>query len=133
MVEDESSVQGTVCTFLRNHGFRTLQAETVATALKTLGSKHVDAVILDLRLPDPQGLELSGLELLGYLRCMPEYDAVPVLIFTGKTLTEHDEDLIRRYGAYVLYKPAAYSSLVEYLQRLTARGMILDDLDDPRR
>ena len=132
VVEDEPSVQGTLCTFLHDHGFRTLQAENVETALTTLGRARVDAVLLDLRSPDPKGMQRSGLELLAYLRCTPDYEALPILIFTGKARTDEDEARIRRYGVYVCYKPAPYSVLVEYLHQMTGREIMLG-LYDPRR
>lgn len=100
--------------------------------LTTLGRDRVDAVLLDLRLPNPKGMQCSGLELLAYLRFTPDHEALPILIFTGQALTDKDEAWIRRYGAYVCYKPAPYSVLVEYVHRMTGREMILD-LDDRRR
>ena len=109
--------------FLHDHGFSTVEAGTVERALQILGSEHVDAVILDVRLPDPHGMPQSGLSLLAYLRLTPEYQTLPVLIVTGKPLSPEDEDLIRRSEASVFHKPFSYSVLVEQLRRLTGHGM----------
>jgi CheY-like chemotaxis protein len=54
----------------------------------------VDAVSLDVRLPDPKGLERSGLTLLAYLRASTEHAHLPVLIFTGQPLSQEEEILI---------------------------------------
>ena len=119
VVEDDPSVQVSLCRVLQHHGFAPLQAETVEAALKILGRAQIDAVILDLGLPDPWGRDWAGLSLLAYLRLTPDYEMLPVLILTGQTLTPEDEDLIRRFRASLFYKPQAYDALVESLNRLT--------------
>jgi DNA-binding response OmpR family regulator len=118
VVEDELAVQTTLCATLTLMGFKAYPADTVETALKILGREHVDAVCLDVRLPDPKGLERSGLTLLAFLRATAEYAHVPVLIFTGNPLSPDDEELARRSDAHVFYKPERYSVLIEHLNRL---------------
>ena len=121
VVEDEQSVQTTLCATLTLMGFKTYHADTVDSALKILGTEHVDAVSLDFRLPDPKGLQQTGLSLLAFLRATAEYAHVPVLIFTGMPLSPEDEELVRRHDAHVFYKPQPYSVLIEHLNR-TLRG-----------
>jgi hypothetical protein len=60
-----------------------------------LGGKHIDASSennfahlsrissLDVRLPDPKGLERDGLTLAKYLSSVPAHTDMPVLLFTG--------------------------------------------------
>jgi DNA-binding response OmpR family regulator len=118
VVEDDQAIQTTLCATLTLMGFKTLSASSVDEALKTLGTDRVDAVSLDVRLPDPKGLERSGLSLLAFMRATPEYVHVPVLIFTGVPLSLEDEELVRRNDADVFYKPQPYSLLVAHLTRL---------------
>jgi CheY-like chemotaxis protein len=118
VVEDELPVQTTICAALTLMGFKPHRAATVDAALTILGADHVDAVSLDIRLPDPTGLYRSGLSLLPLLRAMPEYARVPVLIFTGNPLSPEDEELARHHDAHVFYKPQPYSVLIEHLSRL---------------
>ena len=119
VVEGDPSVQGPLCRALQHHGFAPLHAGTVEAALKILGQEHIEAVILDLGLPDRMGFKRSGLSLLAYLRFTPDYETLPVLILTGQTLAPEDEDLVRGYRADVFYKPHAYDALMESLNRLT--------------
>ena len=114
VVEDEPFVQTTLCATLTLLGFKTHAAATVDAALKILGTERIDAISLDVRLPDPKGLQRTGLSLLGYVRASAEYAHLPVLIFTGMPLTDEDEELARRNGAPVFYKPLPYSHLAEY-------------------
>ena len=117
VVEDEPSVQTTLCATLTLMGFKTCHADTVDSALKILGTEHIDAVSLDIRLPDPEGLQQTGLSLLAFLRATAEYAHVPVLIFTGIPLSPEDEELVRRHDAHVFYKPQPYAVLIEHLNR----------------
>jgi DNA-binding NtrC family response regulator len=118
VVEDEPSVQTTFCATLTLMGFRTHHADTVDSALEILTREHIDAVSLDVRLPDPKGQDRSGLTLLAYLRSTDEYAHLPVLIFTGVPLSSEEEGLIQGHNAQVFYKPQRYTTLVDCLTRM---------------
>ncbi len=120
VVEDEPSVQTTFCATLTLMGFKTLHADTVDRAIEILRTERIDAASLDIRLPDPKGLERSGLTLLSFLRASPEHAHLPVLIFTGVPLSPEEESLIRKHNAQVFYKPQRYVTLVECLARMLA-------------
>lgn len=118
VVEDEASLRTTMCATLTLMGFMTHQAESVDAALKILGAERVDALVLDVRLPDPTGLQQSGLHLLRYLRATPEYVHLPVLIFTGVPLSASEEELVRGHGGHIFYKPQPYMVLIDQLKEL---------------
>ena len=117
VVEDDSSVQTTLCATLTLLGFTPHHAQTIDDALAILGRERIDAVTLDIRLPDPKGFQRSGLSLLAFLRATPDYTNVPVVVFTGMPLSEDDEALARRLGAEVFYKPQPYSVIASQLNR----------------
>lgn len=118
VVEDETSLRTTMCAALTVMGFMTHQADSVDAALKVLGAEHVDAIVLDVRLPDPTGLQQSGLHLLRYLRATPEHVHLPVLIFTGVPLSPSEEEVVRLHGGHVFYKPQPYMVLINHLNEL---------------
>src|SRR5882672_86573 len=105
VVEDETLVQQTLCAALVLMGFKTLRADNVDAALTILANDRIDAVSLDIRIPDPKGLQRSGLSVLAHLRSIEEYRSVPVLVFTGMPLTAEDAELVGRHHARVFYKP----------------------------
>ena len=101
---------------LRLHGFRTESVATVAQALDVTERAPVAAVILDLTLAGGE----SGLQLLAALRSRPAHVATPVLVLTGHlALPEDDEQMIRRYSAFVFYKNQPLDALIDYVRRLT--------------
>jgi CheY-like chemotaxis protein len=118
VVEDEPSVQQTLCTALTLMGFQTRRADNVDAALTILANERIEAVSLDIRIPDPKGLQRSGLSVLAHLRSIEEYGSVPVLVFTGMPLSASDAELVERHNARVFYKPQRYSVVIEELQRL---------------
>src|SRR5688572_13566740 len=113
VVEDEPFVQTTLCATHTLMVVKTHSANTIDAALKVLGTEHIDAISLDVRLPDPGGLQRTGLSLLAYVRASAEFAHIPVLIFTGMPMTEEDEDLARRNAAPIFYKPERYSRIAE--------------------
>jgi len=118
VVEDEIPVQTTLCATLALAGFTTRRAEDVESALSILDAAHIDAVILDVRLPDPKGLQRSGLTLLSYLRTTRDYLQTPVVIFTGVPLSDADEASVRRHDAELFYKPRPYRTIIDALQKM---------------
>ena len=57
IVEDEKSISHFISTILNSNGYETIQARTGAEAMSMLSSHCPDLVILDLGLPDMDGLE----------------------------------------------------------------------------
>jgi DNA-binding response OmpR family regulator len=117
VVEDDTGVRTTLCAALTAAGFLTHQAETIGAAMKILAERRVDAVTLDLGLPNPLKLERPGLKLLSYLRSSAGHERSPVLVFTGLPPSPEDDQFLREHGAHVLQKPQPYNVLIEWLKR----------------
>jgi DNA-binding response OmpR family regulator len=118
VVEDETSLRTTMCASLTLMGFITHQADSVDAALRILGAERVDAIVLDVRLPDSSGLQKTGLHLLRFVRATPEHAQIPVLIFTGVPLSPAEEEMVRQHGGRVFYKPQPYSVLINELNEM---------------
>jgi len=78
VVEDEAAVRELLVLALEANAFETVAAGNATDALAHLQSKHVDLLLLDLRL----GTD-SGIELLKVVRQMSEYEKLPVILLTG--------------------------------------------------
>jgi DNA-binding response OmpR family regulator len=117
VVEDEPALQDSLCAALEAASFTTLRAGSVEDAIVLFGRQQIDAVTLDVRLPDPGALDRSGLSLLAYLRSTPDFQEIPVIVLTGSPLEETEVELICRHRAHLLYKPQPYSILIGQLRR----------------
>jgi DNA-binding response OmpR family regulator len=76
VVEDDPRLAGMLDEYLRNHGYAVSQAATGAQALETLSADVLDAAILDLMLPDMDGLDVC--------RKLRERSDLPVLMLTAR-------------------------------------------------
>jgi two-component system chemotaxis response regulator CheY len=114
VVDDESSILRLLARSLDAFGYATLEVTGADDALSCMRSNHVDAAILDVRMPGGT----SGLELLEALRADPDRARMPVLILTGVTLTTAEERRAQALGAHVFYKPQAVEVLARTLDRL---------------
>lgn len=56
VVDDNADLLTEIVDFLQLYGFDTLKAQSVESTLTTIESNHVDVVVLDLGLPDGDGL-----------------------------------------------------------------------------
>ena len=80
MIEDDVRLAGMVSEYLSQSGYAVEHALDGATGLSALQEKPIDLVVLDLMLPD-----IDGLEVCRRLRALPgEVARTPVLMLTAK-------------------------------------------------
>ena len=79
VVEDESSIAEVLEYNLRREGFEVRIAERGDLALKAVGVRRPDLVLLDLMLPG-----IDGLEVLRQLRADTTTRSLPVIVLTAK-------------------------------------------------
>ena len=113
VVDDEVAIRELLGRFLEDRGFSVKNAGTVADAKLALADGPIDAVVLDVRISDRPGLEL-----LEFIRQQPKLRDIPVLVFTGASLTPDEEAIIARANGYVFYKSESPRILATYLERL---------------
>ena len=77
LVEDESSIRNFVKTVLETNGYQVLTAANCQLGVMMFSSHTPDMVILDLGLPDRDGLE--------FIREIRKFSAVPILVLSART------------------------------------------------
>lgn len=111
VVEDDPDIAQVVQATLEESGHEVHVATDGRKALAELAAWPPDVVILDLLLP-----ELSGHALLRYLRDLPEYRQMPVLIMSAALPTLHKVDA----ASALLPKPFDLNELVGLIAGLRA-------------
>ena len=124
VVDDEPSIRGYLRRSLESSGYTVREAGDVDRAVDLLHEVSVDAVVLDLRLPDLRGWQRSGHDVSVFLRLRDDLAGIPVLILTGYPLSQKQEDLLQRRGAHVFYQPVGYATLIQHLNRVTQRAAV---------
>jgi len=118
VVEDESAIAEVAEMYLEQGGFRVRWAPTGADAIKQLDDPSIDIVLLDLMLPDADGVDL--------FREIRSRRQLPVIMVTARD-AEADRVLGLELGAddYVT-KPFSPRELVARVRAVLRRGTVAD-------
>jgi len=76
VVEDEAKIRDVLVSYLKQDGYKLLEAETGQQALHIVRNRTVDFVILDLMLPDTDGEDVC--------KSIRQINSVPILMLTAK-------------------------------------------------
>ena len=122
VIEDEKSISHFISTVLNNNGYEAMQAQTGEEALSMISSHCPDLVILDLGLPDMDGLDI--------LRSLRSWSSLPVVVVSARH-HEHDKVEALDYGADdYISKPFGTSELLARIR--TAIRHTRTTLSDPQ-
>lgn len=80
IVEDEPSIRRFVRLALEAEGWQVHECETAKQGLIDAGTRHPDLIVLDLGLPDLDGVD--------YLRDLRAWSGVPVIVLSARTAEE---------------------------------------------
>lgn len=113
IVEDDEDTAEVVCTLLEDAGFQTVSVESGEDALKNISAHLPDLVLLDLNLPD-----INGLEILRHVR---SHSFLPMIVLSGYG---KDRDRVKALEAGAddyLSKPFSPEELVARVKALLRR------------
>ncbi len=77
IVEDEQAIRRFLRTALEGDGMRVFEAETLQRGLLEAATRKPDLIILDLGLPDGDGIE--------FIRDLRQWSAVPVIVLSARS------------------------------------------------
>jgi len=101
VIEDERDLAEVICNFLQSQGYRTCQANDAASGLQLV--EQADFIILDLSLPDMDGLEVC--------RKIRTRSDSPILILSARG-SDTDKVMALGFGADdYMVKPFSFSEL----------------------
>jgi CheY-like chemotaxis protein len=125
IIEDDADQSESLVDLLRQSQLETRQARTAAEAVRALESERFDCVILDLGLPDTDGLRL-----LEELEKRSDIFLPPVVVHTARALSREETRKIRDYAETVVLKDGRSGERLVDEVRLFV-GQLRDQL--PRR
>ena len=122
VVEDENNIRSFMETILETGGYQVLTAATCQQGMMMFASHMPDLVILDLGLPDRDGLDL--------IQAARKISSVPILVLSARTL-EGDKVAALDLGAndYVT-KPFGTAELMARVRAALRIRMLSGDLSD---
>jgi signal transduction histidine kinase/DNA-binding response OmpR family regulator len=102
---------------LTPEGFRVIEAASGEEGLAQARSGSVDAIVLDILLPD-----LDGFEVAAQLKADPDTSAIPILVVTGHALSDEEKARLNEHALAVLAKgDEALSGLRSWLEQIPVR------------
>jgi DNA-binding response OmpR family regulator len=112
VVEDEQDAAEMFAEMMRVNGFRVLKAFGSTPAIPLIERERPAAVILDIMMPD-----VSGLELLRYMRREPQLAAIPVIVVSAKSLPVDVKTGLEAGASVYLTKPVDYQDLKNAVEK----------------
>jgi PAS domain S-box-containing protein len=116
-LDDNDAARYTRSRSLKRAGFEVLEASTGAEALAVAEANPLDVAVLDVKLPD-----MSGLEVTQRIRNNPRTRSVRIVQVSAAYLDDSDEISSLRHGADIYLRcpldPGALSIVVDTLARL---------------
>lgn len=114
VVEDDASVRNLITTTLKAHDYRYLTAENGAAAILEATSHNPDIVLLDLGLPD-----MDGIEIIHKIR---GWSNVPIIVISARSEDTDKIDALDAGADDYLTKPFSVEELLARL-RVTQRRL----------
>ncbi|HZU82412.1 MAG TPA: response regulator [Polyangiaceae bacterium] len=99
VVEDDEIQRKAILELIGNGDVESTAVGTAAETLAALGEKRFDCMVLDLGLPD-----MSGFELMERIRADERHADLPIIVYTGRELTEEEETRLKRLTDSIIIK-----------------------------
>ncbi|MBX9444712.1 two-component system response regulator KdpE [Dickeya chrysanthemi] len=104
IVEDEKEIRRFVRNALEGEGCRVFEAETLQRGLIEAATRKPDLIILDLGLPDGDGID--------YIRDLRQWSAIPVIVLSARTDEQDKIDALDAGAEDYLTKPFGIGELL---------------------
>jgi CheY-like chemotaxis protein len=121
VVEDEETQRKIYRHLLESARYRVAFAETGAEALRMIAAQPPDLILMDIMLPDLDGVEVTRL-----LKASPSANQIPVVVITGHSEREVVMQSVEAGAVDFLVKPFTPASLAQkvtqHLGHVRARG-----------
>ena len=106
VVEDEPDAAELFAEMMRVSGFRVLKTYSSTPAISMIAKEQPDVVILDIMMPD-----ISGLEVLRFMRRDPKLKDIPVIVVSARSMPSDIREGLEAGATIYLTKPVGYLDL----------------------
>ena len=118
IIDDERPILLTLEALLGRHGFETETAATAAAGIKALKNKAASLVLLDLQLPDAEGLQMLD-------QIKTERPETQVIILTAHDTLNNAIESIKRGAYHFISKPYAPEELLSLVEKALEKQSLL--------
>ena len=123
IIDDERPILLTLTALLERHGYQVESASTAAQGLKLLKAKSPPVVLLDLQLPDAEGLQtLDAIK--------QEAIETQVIILTAHDTLNNAIESIKRGAYHFISKPYAAEELLSLIEKALEKQSLLREREE---
>ncbi len=119
VVEDDKSIMNLICTTLRINDYALLSADCGREALSLCASHKPGLILLDLGLPD-----IDGLEVIGAVR---EWSQVPIIVISARDSDRDKIEALDRGADDYITKPFSVDELMARIRTVRRRIAYADN------
>ncbi len=113
VVEDEADAAEMFAEMMRVSGFKVVKSYSSAPAINLIANEKPDIVILDVMMPD-----VSGLEVLKFMRREPGLASIPVIVVSAKSMPADIKTGLDAGASVYLTKPVGFLDLKEAVEKV---------------
>jgi CheY-like chemotaxis protein len=113
IIEDEADAAEMFAEMMRVNGFRVLKMYSSAPAIPIILKEKPDVIILDIMMPD-----ISGLEVLRYMRREPDLSHIPVIVVSAKSMPGDIKTGLEAGASMYLTKPVGFLDLKQAVEKV---------------
>jgi CheY-like chemotaxis protein/signal transduction histidine kinase/HAMP domain-containing protein len=99
VVEDDETQRQSMIELIQHEDVEITAVASAEDALRELATSHFDCMVLDLGLKD-----MNGFELLETVKANPQMRDLPIIIYTGKDLSQAEETKLRKFAETIIVK-----------------------------
>jgi len=125
IIDDERPVLMTLEALLTRHGYHVDTAPTASQGLKLIRSNPPSLILLDLQLPDADGLETLD-------RIKTEVPQIQVIILTAHDSLHNAIESIKRGAYHFISKPYATEELLSLVEKALEKQFLLREAEELR-
>jgi DNA-binding NtrC family response regulator len=126
IIDDERPILLTLEALLGRYGYQTETASTAAAGLRALKNRPASLVLLDLQLPDAEGLQMLD-------QIKSEHPETQVVILTAHDSLSNAIESIKRGAYHFISKPYAPEELLSLVEKALEKQSLLRETEELRQ
>ena len=113
IIEDETDAAELFGEMMRVNGFRVIKMFSSTPALAIIAQEKPDLILLDIMMPD-----ISGLEVLRFMRREPALAQIPVIVVSAKSMPNDIKIGLDAGASMYLTKPVGFQDLKNAVEKV---------------
>lgn len=118
LIDDETEFLETLSERMRLRGMDVSTAENAEKAINTIDSGDYDAIVLDLQMPD-----MNGIDVLKIIK--QSHPEMQVILLTGQATLDAGIEAMKLGAMDFMEKPADIDTLTEKIKKAQAKKMVI--------